>query len=91
MIELKLRHMTAALDYLQGRHFRDAYVCTVYVTKLSKKRNVLSLSTAFIFSKLNMCKYLYDHNNIHQLRHKLNKFHRHVTNRNGIGGDQNKK
>ena len=30
-----------------------------------------------------MCKYLYKHN-IQQLRHKLNKFHRHVTNRNGI-------
>ena len=53
------------------------YVCT----KLSKKRNVLSLSTAFIFSKLNMCKYLYEHNKIKQLRHKLNKFHRRVTNR----------
>ena len=52
--------------------------------ELSKKRNVLSLSTAFIFRKLNMCKYLYEHNKIKQLRHKLNKFHRHVTNRNGI-------
>ena len=28
--------------------------------------------------------YLYEHNKIQQLRHKLNKFHRHVTNRNGI-------
>ena len=37
--------------------------------KLSKKRNVLSLSTAFTFSKLNMCKYLYEHNKIQQLRH----------------------
>lgn len=52
--------------------------------KLSKKRNILSLSTAFIFSKLNMCKYLYEHNKIQQLRRKLNKFHRHVTNGNGI-------
>ena len=57
---------------------------TLYIYKLSKKRNVLLLSTAFIFSKLNMCKYLYEHNKIQQLRHKLNKFHRHVTNRNGI-------
>jgi hypothetical protein len=52
--------------------------------KLSKKRNILSLSTVFIFSKLNMCKYLYEHNTIQQLSHKLNKFHRHVTTRNGI-------
>ena len=44
--------------------------------KLSKKINIISLSTAFIFSKLNMCKYLYEHNKIQQLRHKLNKFHR---------------
>ena len=56
---------------------------------ISKKINVLSLSTAFVFSKLNICKYLYiftdvEHNKIQQLRHKLNKFHRHVTNRNGI-------
>ena len=50
-------------------------------TKLSKKVNVPSLSTAFIFSKLTMCKYLYEHNKIQQLRHKLNKFHR-----NGQGG-----
>uniref|UniRef100_A0A4W5RHX3 T-box transcription factor 19 n=1 Tax=Hucho hucho TaxID=62062 RepID=A0A4W5RHX3_9TELE len=34
--------------------------------ELSKKRNVLSLSTAFIFSKLNMCKYVYEHNKIQQ-------------------------
>jgi hypothetical protein len=37
----------------------------------------------FIFSKLNMCKYLYEHK-IQQLRHKLNKFYRPVTNINGI-------
>jgi hypothetical protein len=54
------------------------------IYKLSKKINVLSLSTVIIFSKINMCKYLYEHNKIQQLRHKLNKFHRHVTNRNGI-------
>ena len=54
-------------------------LCTVY--KLIKKRNFLSMSTAFIFSKLNTCKYFYEHNKIQQLRHKLNKFHRHVTNR----------
>jgi hypothetical protein len=40
------------------------------------------LSTAFIFRKL--CKYVDEHNKIQQLRHKLNRFHRHVTNRNGI-------
>jgi hypothetical protein len=45
----------------------------VWEYKLSKKRNVLSLSTAFIFSELNMCKLLYEHNKIQQLRHKLNK------------------
>ena len=65
-------------------------------SKLSKKRNILSLLTAFIISKLNMCKCLYEHNNIQQLRHKLTKFHRHVTNRNGImspsrKGGQNQK
>jgi hypothetical protein len=42
------------------------------VNKHSKKRNLFSLSTAFIFSKLNMCKYLYEHNKIQQLRQKLN-------------------
>ena len=31
-----------------------------------------------------MCKYLYEHNKNQQLRHKPKKFHRHVTNRNGI-------
>ena len=31
-----------------------------------------------------MCKYLYEHTNIQQLRHKLNKFHRHMTNRNWL-------
>ena len=30
-----------------------------------------------------MCKYLYEHNKIQKLRHKLSKFHRHVTNING--------
>uniref|UniRef100_A0A8C7MFK6 GTPase IMAP family member 8 n=1 Tax=Oncorhynchus kisutch TaxID=8019 RepID=A0A8C7MFK6_ONCKI len=35
------------------------------------QKNVLSLSTAFIFSKLNMSKYLCEHNKIQQLRHKL--------------------
>ena len=50
-----------------------------FITK--QKIEVLSLSTVFISSKLNMCKYLYEHK-IQQLRHKLNKFHRHVTNRN---------
>ena len=43
--------------------------------------NSANKETSFIFSKLNMCKYLYEHK-IQQLRHKLNKFHRHVTNRN---------
>ena len=52
--------------------------------KLRKKRNVLSLSTSVILSKLDMCTYLYEHNKIQQLRHKLNKFHRHVTNINFI-------
>ena len=55
---------------------------TLQLYKLRKKINVLSLSTAFIFSKLNVCKYLCEHNKIQQLRYKLNKFHRHVTNRN---------
>ena len=49
-----------------------------------KKLNVLSLSTVFIFSKLTISKYLYEHNKIQQLRHKLNQFHRHVANRNRI-------
>ena len=58
------------------------FKCSLYffeqcIYKLSKKRNVLSVSPAFIFSKLNMCKYVYEHNKIQQLRHKLNKFHRH--------------
>ena len=60
-------HITQEACHLQLPHA---------VNKLSKKRNVLSLSTAFIFRKLNMCKYLYEHQ-IQQLRHKLNKFHRH--------------
>ena len=51
-----------------------------FVYKLSKKRNNLSLSIAFIFSKFNMCKYFSEHHQIQQLRHKLNKFHRHVAN-----------
>jgi hypothetical protein len=46
----------------------------------SAKKNIFSLSTVYIFSKLNMCKYMYEHNNIQQVRHKLKKFHRHVTN-----------
>ena len=49
-------------------------VLTGTVYKLSKKRNVLSPKTTFIFS--NMLKYLHEHNKIKQLRHKLNKFHR---------------
>ena len=37
-------------------------------------QNVLSLSPAFISSKLNMRKNLYEHNKTQQLRHKLDKF-----------------
>ena len=40
-------------------HLRPIYRTAAHCKyKLSKKRTVLSLSTAFIFSKLNMCKYL---------------------------------
>jgi hypothetical protein len=34
----------------------------------------LSHCQLLIFSKLNVCKYLYEQNKIQQLRHKLNKF-----------------
>jgi hypothetical protein len=50
--------------------------------KLSKKRN--SHCQLRLFSANFTCKYLYEHNKIQQLRHKLNRFHRHVTNRNWI-------
>jgi hypothetical protein len=73
---------TAVVEGIQERS--DKVNSKSFNNKLSKKRNVLSLSTTFIFSKLNTCKYLYEHDKIQQLRHKLNKFHRHVTNINGI-------
>jgi hypothetical protein len=64
------------------RYFSKRHSVNIHVN--SAKKETSSLSTAFIFSKHNMCKYLYEHNKIQQLRHKLNKFHSHVTNRNWI-------
>ena len=43
-------------------------VKTLTRLKIQQIKEVLSLSTLFIFSKLNMCKYLYEHNKIQQLR-----------------------
>jgi hypothetical protein len=60
-------------SYAFPTHFiQDRLTCHM---NSAKKRNVLSLSIAFIFSKLNMCKYLYEHNKIQQRKHKLNMFH----------------
>ena len=67
---------------LSVQHVLTVFLSIIQGYKLTKKRDILSLSTAFTFIKLNMCKYLYEHHKIQQLRHKLNKFHRHVTNRN---------
>jgi hypothetical protein len=44
------------------------------------KKEMSSLSTVFIFSKHNMYKYV--NIRFNNLIHKLNKFHRHVTNKN---------
>ena len=70
-------HKAAGPDGLPGSVLKGCVdqLASVF-TESVKKKNVLSLSTAF------MCKYLYERNNIQQRRHKLNKFHRHVTNRN---------
>ena len=78
-------HLAHLKPFLLGCCYRPPSAnCPYLNNKLSKKRNVLSLSITFMFSKLNMRKYLYEHSKIQQLRHKLNKFHRHVTNRNVI-------
>ena len=58
------------------------FLKSVYVNSVKK-------DTSFhcqlrLFSANLTCKYLNEHNKIQQLRHKLNRFHRHVTNRNGI-------
>jgi hypothetical protein len=49
----------------------------------SAKKEMSSHCQLRLFSANLTCKYLYEHN-IQQLRYKMNKFHRHVTNRNGV-------
>ena len=64
--ELSLREVELKCSGLQLKLTPDVMTCrkdSQYekLINSAKKRNVLSLSTAFIFSKLNMCKYLYEH------------------------------
>ena len=48
----------------------------------SAKKETSSHCQLSLFSANLTCEYLCEHSKIQQLRHKLNKFHRHVTNRN---------
>ena len=50
-----------------------AVLCVIGLLLNSAKKETSSLPTAFILSKLNMCKYVCEHNKIQQLKHKLNK------------------
>ncbi|CDQ71730.1 unnamed protein product [Oncorhynchus mykiss] len=55
-----------------------------WVHTKSAKKEMSSHCQLHLFSANLTCKYLYEHKKIQQLRQQLNKFHRHVTNTNGI-------
>ena len=60
--------------------------CFIFLITIlnSAKKETSSHCQLRLFSANLTCKYLNEHNKVQQLRHKLNKFHRHATNRNGI-------
>lgn len=64
---------------LQRTHRGLCFAHSNLLCQKLKKKHPLTFNCFFPNKFLNMCKCVYEHKEIQQLRHKLNRFHRHLS------------